>query len=132
MDTDAAVLGDILLSQGSLKPVYHVENPVRQDWTPIMATVAEKLGHSASAFVEFADWLELVRADGVRKGHQDPEVDMLMHFFEHEFQHMSSGGVILDTSGAREKSSALRNADKVGEEVVARYAQQWQSEGLLA
>lgn len=120
------MLDDILLSEGALRSVYHVENPVRQDWTPIMTTVAEKLGHPPSAFVQFADWLELVRGHGAKKGHEDPDVEMLMHFFEYEFRHMSSGGVILDTSGAREKSSSLRNADRVEEEVVARYAQQWQ------
>lgn len=131
MDTDAAVLGDILLSDGPLRPVYHVENPVRQDWTPIMAIVAERLGHPPSAFVDYGDWLHLVRAHSAKKENDDPEVSMLMHFFENGFRHMSSGGVILDTSGAREKSSALRNADKVGEETVARYAQQWQQEGML-
>lgn len=125
----AAAMSDLLLSPDSVSLNYHLENPVRQDWTTVMAAIANELGHPPSCFVEFEEWTRLID----RKTSADGEFGsgVLIDFLVKDFQHMSAGGIVLDTSRARESSTSLKNAGAVSMETIAEYVKAWKKSGLL-
>lgn len=125
----AAAMADLLLSPDSVNLTYHLENPVRQDWTTVMAAIANELGHSPSCFVEFEEWTRLV--GGKTSANGDLGRSVLMDFLEKDFQHMSAGGIILDTSRAQRASASLRNASGVSVKTIGKYVKSWKEYGLL-
>lgn len=132
VDTAAAAISEILLSPEPIGLIYHVENPLRQDWYTAMSTIAEELGFSSSALVSFDEWVAKAEASALLRGSRDDSVAMLMDFFKHDFQRMASGGVVLDTTKARQVSPTLRDADIVEREEIAKYVQDWRRSGFLA
>jgi len=146
LDLVASAISEILFTPGSLTQpaVYHIENPVRQDWQPILRAMSQELGFDRvtgnTEPMPFAEWAETasqrLSEDAHDNGAQDGEeqqdrFEMLRAFFEHDFQHMSSGGVILDTAKARELSPTLRNADKIEPSLAVKYIQEWKRSGFL-
>ncbi|CAJ2505228.1 Uu.00g126220.m01.CDS01 [Anthostomella pinea] len=130
VDQAAKAMSEILLSANPLRPVYHVENPVRQDWQPIMATIAHEMGLAPSAFVAFPEWAEdagKVESDGPGT----EETQLLIDFLKQDFRHMSSGGVILDSFWSRQVSPTLRDSAIVGSGLVAQYLHNWKRIGYL-
>ncbi|KAG6354789.1 hypothetical protein INS49_003870 [Diaporthe citri] len=125
----AAAMADLLLSPNPVNLAYHVENPVRQDWTAVMTAIANELGHPASCLVEFEEWTRLVGQK--TSANRDFGTEALMDFLLKDFQRMSAGGIVLDTSRAREVSTTLRNADAVSVETIAKYVKAWKTSGLL-
>ncbi|KAI0012724.1 hypothetical protein F4779DRAFT_530213 [Xylariaceae sp. FL0662B] len=126
VDTCAAAISDILLAAAPPDLVYHVENPVRQDWPSMLARIARELGFAPeAAFVDFDEWRALAVAAAT------DHVDLLMEFFADHFLHMATGGVILDTARARRASETLRRAGPVETEVVRSYVREWKRIGLL-
>lgn len=125
----AAAMSDLLLSPNPVRLAYHVENPVRQDWTAVMTEIANELGHPPSCFIEFEEWKRLVNQK--TSADRDLGTDALMDFLVKEFQHMSTGGIVLDTSKAREVSTTLRDAGGVSMETIAEYVKAWKKCGLL-
>lgn len=92
----AAAMADLLLSPSPTNLTYHVENPIRQDWTAVMTTIAKELGHPPSCFVEFEERMRLVGQK--TSADCDSGTGILMDFLERDFQHVSSGGIVLDAS----------------------------------
>ncbi|KAI1075860.1 hypothetical protein F5B20DRAFT_558202 [Whalleya microplaca] len=125
VDTCAAAICDILLATPAPDLVYHVENPVRQDWPSMLGQIAAELGFEREAFVSFDEWRRLAVAAAT------DHVDLLMEFFAEHFLHMATGGVILDTARARQASETLRCAGPVETEVVKSYVREWKRIGLL-
>ncbi|KAK7701628.1 putative secondary metabolism biosynthetic enzyme [Diaporthe eres] len=125
----AAAMSELLLSPAPVNLVYHVENPVRQDWTAVMTTIANELGHPSSCFVGFEEWARLVGEE--TSVNHDSGTGVLMDFLLKEFQPMSAGGVVLDNARAREVSTTLGNADGVSVETIAKYVTAWKRSGLL-
>lgn len=122
-------MADLLFSPSSLDLTYHLENPNRQDWTTVMTTIARELGHPPSSFVEFDEWARLV---GQKTSAEcDSGTGVLMDFLVKDFQHMSGGGIVLDTSKARQVSATLRNADSISVETIATYVKAWKNFGLF-
>lgn len=122
-------MSDLLLSPSPGNLTYHVENPVRQDWTAVMTAIAKELGHPPSCLVEFEEWKRLVNQK--TSADRDLGTGTLMDFLLKEFQHMSTGGIVLDTSRAQEVSTTLRDADGVSMETVDKYVKAWKESGLL-
>lgn len=122
-------MSDLLLSPSPVNLVYHVENPVRQDWTAVMTAIANELGHPPSCFVEFEEWARLV-GEKTSANHQHG-TDVLMDFLLKEFQRMSAGGLVLDTTRAREVSTTLGNANGVSVKTIAKYVRAWKTSGLI-
>lgn len=125
----AAAMADLLLSPSPTNLTYHVENPIRQDWTAVMTTIAKELGHPSSCFVEFEEWMRLVGQK--TSADCDSGTRTLMEFLAKDFQHMSSGGIVLDTSKTRQVSATLRNADSVSVGIIAKYVESWKGSKLL-
>lgn len=126
----AAAMAELLFSPRDLDLTYHLENPNRQDWTAIMTTIARELGHPLSSFVEFDEWARLVSQK--TSAESDSGTETLMDFLVKDFRHMSGGGVVLDTSKARQVSGILKNVDSVSVETIAKYVKAWKKLGLFS
>ncbi|KAG2419399.1 hypothetical protein HFD88_004195 [Aspergillus terreus] len=125
----AATLGDLLLSSGPHPyPIYHIENPRRQPWDEILATLADALGLEASQVVPFAEWTQRVRQFGNEP--ENPAV-RIIDFLETNFERMSCGGLVLDTTHSLEHSATLRHREPVPMELVRKYIRAWQEMGFL-
>lgn len=124
----AGALSELLLQHDSAPwPIYHIDNPVRQEWSETAALLADGVG---AEVVDFAEWVRLVRSyPGAVEG-ENPAAK-LVDFFEKDFQRMSCGGLLLDTSRACEHSETLRAVGPVGPDVVRRYIDAWKTAGIL-
>ncbi|KAK3369719.1 hypothetical protein B0T24DRAFT_532261 [Lasiosphaeria ovina] len=134
VDTAAAAMSEILLSPSPVDLIYHVENPVRQDWHGVMSTIAGELDlELPSALVSLDEWVARAEAGTGSHGQRpaDGSSDMLIDFFKHDFERMATGGVVLDTSKARRVSETLRRANSVEPALVARYVQEWKRCGFF-
>ncbi|KAF2968004.1 hypothetical protein GQX73_g5534 [Xylaria multiplex] len=126
VDTCAAVISDIIQSPSPLEIVYHVENPVRQDWPSMLSDITSELGCANDSFIMFDQWCKQVAGQSTV-----PEEELLMDFFADDFQHMACGGVLLDTSTARQASETLRKATTINKELLQKYIHGWRKSGFL-
>lgn len=147
MDIAAKSVLEILLNSSISRPrnvIYHIENPIRQPWQPLISALAVKLNlttkvTSASPIVPFEAWLEKVSKttavnNATRPKKEDDDLEFLKHlrtFLEMDFRALSGGGVILDTSEARKVSRSLRTCNGVGLDLVDKYIAYWRQCGLL-
>ena len=123
VDEAAAAIAEILFSAGPLRLIHHLENPVRQDWQPLVQHLAFSL---KCQLTDFSEWLKLVESqDGLQGG-------PLFQFFKDDFRHMSSGGVILDTYKSRKVSPTMQRADAVTMELIDKYLLNWKRDGFLS
>lgn len=114
----------MLFHEGDLdSTVLHLENPVRQSAKQIMTLISSELGLGNKAVLPFDEWLELVKGAGL--------VDSLSDFFEHDFRALALGQIVLDTTGSRRVSRALRGSSGLTRQVVAKYVDQWRQKGLF-
>lgn len=127
VDTTAAVVSEILLSGQPLKSVYHVENPVRQSWHDVLGGFAEALGSVDANTLPYQQWFKAV-SEASDEGNP---AKMLSEFFESDFEHMASGGIILDTGNARRASPTLSEAAVVDRDVISKIVHFWRNRGFL-
>lgn len=125
VNTAGTVLSEILLSPRPTQFIYHVENPLRQDWKTVMGVIATELGRS-SFIVDFDEWLELAKRHVSATGNSSGE--LLMDFFQSDFPHMATGGVVLDTSGAQQVSPTLNRTGRIPIETVMKYSRAWKED----
>ncbi|KAK0457438.1 uncharacterized protein EV420DRAFT_1548198 [Desarmillaria tabescens] len=102
-----------LLFSDRFKPIYHMENPARQEWTAVIDNLADILGIPV---VGYAEWLERVRGN--------EQVNKLIGFLERDFERMASGGRGKDSRGMRESGV-------VGRKEVEEYVNYWRRVGVL-
>lgn len=145
----AAALADLVLGEHAPFPVYHIENPVGQDWKEVNAILADALVSKANPFVAgsveaanktkdkdtaspiplipFNDWLDRVRA---APAHNNPAATLL-EFLDSNYLRMSCGGLVLDVKNTLQHSAALRAVGPVSETVVRKYVWIWREIGFL-
>ena len=125
----AATLGDLLISDRTPYPIYHIENPCRQPWREMVNTLADVLDIPRDNIIPFAKWVDRVgRFPGSTN---DNPAGQLVGFFDKHFIRMSCGGLILDTAKCREHSETLRRRGPVSAELVAKYISAWKNMGFL-
>ncbi|OSS44047.1 hypothetical protein B5807_11144 [Epicoccum nigrum] len=127
VDTAAETLIEIMLSVSPLELIYHLENPIRQPWHDVLVILSEELDLDGNAFTSLDKWLISIKA----MTDDAASTDLLIEFFEKDFQHMSGGGVVLDTRVSRAVSPTLQQVDIVEDELVATYIKQWKRRGVL-
>ncbi|TLD07525.1 hypothetical protein PgNI_10831 [Pyricularia grisea] len=86
-------------------PVYHVDNPVRQPWGDMIALLSRELGLDGECTIPFGEWVRRVRELGAVTGNP---AYVLVDFLEANFEHISCGGMLLETSHSREHSETMR------------------------
>ncbi|KAI2613435.1 putative polyketide synthase [Hypoxylon sp. NC1633] len=135
VDAVAAILVDLLYI-GEDKtapkpwPIYHIDDPVGRPWEEISSVLADALSIPASQFVPFKEWLGMVARSS------KPEIEnpagRLVDFLEQNFEQLSCGGLVLDTTKAQEHSPAMRALTPVSTEVAKGYIRAWKEMGFLA
>ncbi|KAI9045893.1 putative polyketide synthase [Aspergillus affinis] len=116
VDHVAGTVVDLLLSTNKPHPVYHIDNPVRQPWKDMITLLADELGVPRSNIVPFAEWIQRVKS--FSGSSEDNPAVRGADWLEENFERMSCGGLLLDTSKAREHSSTLSRVGAVSEEVT--------------
>lgn len=129
VDGVAATLGDLLLCETADDWIYHIDNPSRQGWQEMTASLASALGLGKDAIVPFDQWIDRVRR--LRGSTVDNPALQLIDFFENYFIPMSCGQLILDTTKANQYSETLRNQGPITDEVVDKYIEALRTSGLL-
>ncbi|RKU46329.1 Type I Iterative Polyketide synthase (PKS) [Coniochaeta pulveracea] len=128
----AGTLADLALRppDQDVHPVYHVDNPVRQQWSDMLPVLAQALGIPEGNVVPFKDWVRRVRSfPGVVE--RDNPAAMLVDFLDDNFVRMSCGGMLLDTKKSCEHSPTLAAVCPVSVDVAMRYVQVWKERGFL-
>lgn len=134
VDDMAGTLVDILLQPEGVRlhPIYHIENPVRQPWADMIATLADAL-HIPDV-IPFKEWVRRVRewpvkadngADGANPAY------LLTDFLDDNFTRMSCGGLLMGTANAREHSPTLARVGPVSEATTRLYVSKWREMGFL-
>ena len=121
----AGVLSDLVLSDRTPYPIYHVENPVGQPWREMNAILADAL--NIPNLIPFEEWVERVRAGPQRNN----PAATLLDFLDSNYLRMSCGGLVLDVKKTLEHSKTLSAVGPVSEEVARKYIHIWKEIGFL-
>ncbi len=123
MDSAASALVDIIFDQKPLHLVYHLENPIRQDWQEVVSVLTKELHIPRTAIIPVQEWLDLVASA--------PEADnparKLTDFLRNDFIKMSCGSIVLDTSVSQSVSLTMRAMGPVDENTLKAYVSYWRS-----
>ncbi|KND88239.1 Conidial yellow pigment biosynthesis polyketide synthase [Tolypocladium ophioglossoides CBS 100239] len=135
VDTVAGTLVDLVTLPEANTPyaTYHIENPVRQQWKQTLPVLAHALDIPTQNMIPLAEWVQRVKDHprGVKGPEGDNPAVLLIDFLEDNFVRMSCGGLLLDTTRAREHSKTLANCGPVGERVIRLFVQSWKDIGFL-
>ncbi|KAH7038405.1 putative polyketide synthase [Microdochium trichocladiopsis] len=137
VDTVAGTLTDIVLLSQEPFPVYHVDNPVRQQWSDMLPVLAQAMrvasGEHAGeiSLVPLQHWVELVRSKGPSGPDGANPAFMLIDFLQDNFERMSCGGLLLGTAHSQKHSWTLASTGPVTDTLVRKYVDQWKSSGFL-
>ncbi|PCH03970.1 Male sterility, NAD-binding [Penicillium occitanis (nom. inval.)] len=61
VDAVAGTLSDLISGDHRPYPIYHIDNPVRQQWRDTIPVLAEAMGIPSSNVIPFKDWVGMVR-----------------------------------------------------------------------
>ena len=129
VDDVSATLCELLISDTTPYPTYHIENPSRQPWKEMIMTLANALDVHRDGIIPFEDWADRVRRFSGSTA--DNPAGQLGDFYSKHFVRMSCGGLILETTKTREHSETLRNRGVLSTELVVRYISAWKESGFL-
>ncbi|KAF2266560.1 ketoacyl-synt-domain-containing protein [Lojkania enalia] len=123
----ASALSDLVLSDRTPYPIYHIESPIGQSWSEMTSILADALKIPPKNIIPFEEWVERVRAAPQR----DNPAATLLDFLDDNFLRMSCGGLVLDTKKTLEHSETLAALGPVSEEVARKYIHIWKEIGFL-
>ncbi|KAK4038293.1 hypothetical protein C8A01DRAFT_37750 [Parachaetomium inaequale] len=134
VDHCAGVMAD-LLKMGAADvpdayPVYHIDNPVGQQWKAMSPVLAAALDIPPHAIVPFKSWIKRVRRSPLVAETENPAA-RLVDFLDIHFERMSCGGLILDTARAKEHSETMAKEGPVSPELARLYVTAWEKMGFL-
>lgn len=112
------------------KIVYHVENPIRQPWKPLLSALAIKLNLKNRAPLPFDLWLDNI-SEAQTNAEEMESLHHLKQFIQSDFRKLS-GDLILDTTRARQISRSLRTVDGITLNLLDKYIAYWRKCGLLS
>lgn len=127
----AGGMADLLLldERQEMYPVYHIDNPVRQPWSIILAVLADELAIPSENIVPFEEWVHRVRT--FPGSVDDNPAARLVDFLDDNFVRMSCGGMLLETKNSCEHSATMRSVRAVSQETVKRYLEWRKLKGFL-
>ena len=121
----AGTLADLVLSDRTPYPIYHIDNPVGQPWREMNAILADAL--DIPNLIPFEEWIQRVRAAPERNN----PAATLLDFLNSNYSRMSCGGLVLDTKKTLEHSKTFATVGPVSEEVARKYIHIWKEIGFL-
>ncbi|KAL4919042.1 hypothetical protein BDW62DRAFT_200193 [Aspergillus aurantiobrunneus] len=128
VDVAARIIAELLLDDSVPEQVYHLDNPVGQDWARVVDVLA---GELEATKVPFQGWIQRVRQHESSKANP---AGFMADWLEKNFERMSCQGP-LDTRIARRHSKTLREMEKggeVSEEKVRKFVRRWKELHFLA
>ncbi|KAI0159692.1 polyketide synthase [Xylariaceae sp. FL1272] len=96
-------------------PVYHIDNPVGQPGEDMVELLAEEL--CIDRILPFADWVRMVRRSPLVRETENPVVQ-LIQFVSRDFERMSCGGIVMETTRTREHSATLAAVGPIPDDVT--------------
>ncbi|KAI1098222.1 hypothetical protein F4804DRAFT_350683 [Jackrogersella minutella] len=111
-------------------PVYHIDNPIGQPWKQMSPILADALDIPPNRILPFRDWVKLVRRAPLQVDTENP-ASRLIDFLANDFERMSCGGLILDTTKVKEHSKTMATEGPVSAEVARLYVTAWKKMGYL-
>ncbi len=126
----AATLADLALVENTPHPIYHIDNPIRQPWRKMIPVLADALDIPRVNAIPFKEWVQRVR-DSPSLVSEDNPAAKLIDFLDDNFVRMSCGGLLLDTSKAREHSRTLSAVGPVNDDIVRKFVQSWKDMRFL-
>ena len=121
----AGALADLVLSDRTPHPIYHIDNPVGQPWRQMNAILSDAL--NIPNLIPFEEWIQRVRAAPERNN----PAATLLDFLNSNYSRMSCGGLVLDRKKTLEHSKTLAAVGPVSEEVARKYIHVWREIGFL-
>jgi thioester reductase-like protein len=110
-------------------PVYHIDNPVGQPWKEMSPVLARALGIPPSGIVPYRHWLRRITRSPLQES-ENPAI-RLVHFLDADYERMSCGGLILDTTKTKEHSKTMAALGPVTPAAAERYVKAWKEMGFL-
>ena len=126
----AGTVADLVLAENTPYPVYHIDNPIRQEWRDMIPVIAKALDIPSKGIVPFKEWVKRVRSFPGSTERDNPAA-MLVDFLDDNFLRMSCGGLLLGTAKSCEHSRTLAAVGAVRESVVHGYIDEWKRCGFL-
>jgi thioester reductase-like protein len=111
-------------------PVYHIDNPVGQSWKEMSPILARALGIPTDAIVPYRNWLRRITRSPLQES-ENP-ASRIVYFLEDDYERMSCGGLILDTTKTKEHSKTMASLGPLSSEVVEGYVRAWKEMGFLS
>ncbi|KAJ5298839.1 uncharacterized protein N7443_006959 [Penicillium atrosanguineum] len=111
-------------------PVYHIDNPIGQQWKSMSPVLADALGIPPQAIIPFKGWISRVRRSPMPLETENPAA-RLVDFLDDHFERISCGGLVLDTSKTQEHSETMASAGPVSPEVARLYVAAWKKMDYL-
>ncbi|KAK3297385.1 uncharacterized protein B0H64DRAFT_457516 [Chaetomium fimeti] len=134
VDHCAAVMADLLkmgvVDAPDAYPVYHIDNPVGQQWKAMSPVLAAALDIPPHATIPFKSWIKRVRRSPLLPDAENPAA-RLVDFLDGHFERMSCGGLILDTAKAKEHSQTMAKEGPVGADLARLYVAAWKKMDFL-
>ncbi|KAF7181793.1 hypothetical protein CNMCM7691_001090 [Aspergillus felis] len=134
VDKSASVMVDLLNIDNrddatEAYPVYHVDNPVGQQWKEMSTVLAAALDIPPHGIVPFEEWIKRVRQSSLSPA-ENPAA-LALGFLDGHFERMACGGIVLDTQRSSEHSKTMAAEGPVSAEVVRSYVSSWKAMGFL-
>lgn len=129
-DVAGTLVDLLLLADTAPYAIYHIDNPVGQPWSEMIAVLADALDVPRQNIVPFEQWVQRVRRSPLSIETDNP-AGRLIDFLDGHFERMSCGGLLLDTSHSREHSKTLAAQGPVSAEVARKYVRAWKEMGFL-
>lgn len=95
----------------------------------MIAILADALDIPRSKVIPSDEWFRRVRT--FPGSELDNPAFRLIEFLEENFTRMSCGGLLLDTTKAREHSKTLANVGPVADHLARKYIEAWKATGFL-
>lgn len=130
VDDVAGTLVDLVFADEPYS-IYNIDNPVRQQWQDMMPVLADALAIPRDNIIPFQEWVDLVRNTPELAEEENP-ASKLIDFLEGNFFRMSCGGLLLDSTKAREHSQTLQAVGPVSAEATESYVNWWRNTGFLS
>ena len=127
----AGTLADLLRTDRPY-PFYHIDNPVRQQWSDMLPILADAMGIPPNNIIPFQDWVGKVR-DRMASGKPDTAnpAAKLIDFLDGNFTRMSCGGLLLETKHTEEHSKTMREVGPIDGETARKFIHAWKESGFL-
>ena len=103
-----------------------MENPARQSWREITASLADELDIPRANIIPSGDWLDRVRHYSDAAEADDP-AKKVIEFLDDQCLRMACGGLVLDSRNSTEHSKTLASAEPVSTDPARKYVYAWKN-----